>query len=279
MENKNVEYMGKALGLERRIVGVNFLAYRTEYDECPAKESERKGTFCSFVNRASHGEVLKVCGKHFACQGGALAIGVKDEPERTRSGRIYEHCGLYGSHAIARSVNEGMTHIEHKIYGVMVGPLGEIEDADVVIILGTAKQMMRIVQGYTYEYGVAEHLSTVGNQAMCSDLCAKPFMNNDINFSFMCCGARINTRCSDGEMGASMPVQMFKHVVNGVLQTLNLTEPNSVKEEILSRLSDPMELGVEIRMNDSYGKNAGQYQKRAMEMEADEAEGYDRAVH
>lgn len=273
MEDIRVKRLVKALGLERHIVGIEFLAYRQEFEESKAEALKEKRTFCGFVNKASRGESLKVTGENFSCLGGAQSIGVLVEPETTKSGRLYEHCGLYSSHAVARSVNEGMQHIKHKVYGVKASPLEETEDADVVIILGNAKQMMRIIQGYSYEYGVAHHLTTVGNQAMCSDLCAKPFMNNDINFSLMCCGARASTQCTDGEMGVGMPIQIFRRVVDGVLATLNLTETNNVKKEILERLDSPDELGFEITMNTSYGKNAGEYREKALKMEKEEAIG------
>ena len=80
------------------------------------------------------------------CSGGSYAVGLREEPERTKSGRIYEHCGLYSSHAVARNVNESMTHIPDRSYGIAMAPLEMMADADVVIILCTAKQAYMDVQ-------------------------------------------------------------------------------------------------------------------------------------
>ena len=272
MEELNVKRLEKALSLKRNIVGVHFLAYKMEYDESPVAPSEKRGSFCSFVNRASRGEHFKINAQHFTCQGGASSIGVTEETEDRRTGRLYQHCGLYSSHAIARLVNSSMNHIPHKIYGVEIGPLSAVESADVVIIIATAKQCMRLIQGYTYEYGPATHLSTVGNQAACSDLCAKPFVNNDLNISFMCCGMRMCTQADDGEMGVGLPIQMFSKVTNGVLQTLNLTEQNKYILSLSAELEDPDELGIELRLDEGYGKNAQKYEDEARKMaEAEEA--------
>ena len=103
---------------------------------------------------------------------------------------------------------------------------------------------------------------------MCSDLCAKPFMNNDLNISFMCCGDRLNTKCSDGEMAAGMPIQMFPRVAEGILATLNITEPPQFKKALLERLDTPEELGFAIDMGAHYGKNAAAYQQACLRMEA-----------
>ena len=138
--------------------------------------------------------------------------------------------------------------------------------ADIVIILGNARQMMRIMQGYSNKFGMARHLSTVGNQAMCSDLVAKPFSNNDINLSLLCAGARRNTQCTEGEMGAGFPIQYMSPLTEGVLITLNLVECNEEKKRILEALEEPMELGMAIEMNMSYIQKGMRYRQYCLEM-------------
>lgn len=270
MENQLVSRFVKGLGLKRHVVGVNFLAYREEFEKYDAPAATIRRSICGFANMAMNGECVKFRAEDVGCSGGSYAVGLREEPERTKSGRIYEHCGLYSSHAVARNVNESMTHIPDRSYGIAMAPLEMMADADVVIILCTAKQAMRIIQGYTYIYGCAKQLSTVGNQAMCSDMCAKPFMNNDLNITFMCCGARINTKCDDGEMAIGMPIQKFKPVAEGVLSTLNVTEPVQFKRELLERLDTPDELGFDIDMTALYAKNAAAYQEECMRMEQEE---------
>ncbi|EOS73791.1 hypothetical protein C817_04908 [Dorea sp. 5-2] len=77
-------------------------------------------------------------------------------------------------------------------------------------------------------------------------------MNNDINISLLSRDARKNGGFSMQEMGASIPIHMLQHVLDGILETVNLTENNKPKQEILSRLDDPEELGFSIRMNYDY---------------------------
>jgi len=266
MENENVFKLRKALRLERRIVGVHFLAYRQEYDASSFAPMQGKRSFCNMVHLASNGEKIKIHGENFSCQGGAESLGLFDQPEVTTSGRFFYECGLYSSRALARQVHEGMQHIEHRIYGIEVAPLEEMGKADIVIILGNARQMMRIMQGYSNKFGMARHLSTVGNQAMCSDLVAKPFSNNDINLSLLCAGARRNTQCTEGEMGAGFPIQYMSPLTEGVLITLNLVECNEEKKRILEALEEPMELGMAIEMNMSYIQKGMRYRQYCLEM-------------
>lgn len=67
-----------------------------------------------------------------------------------------------------------------------------------------------------------------------------------------------------------MPIQKFKPVAEGVLSTLNVTEPVQFKRELLERLDTPDELGFDIDMTALYAKNAAAYQEECMRMEQEE---------
>jgi uncharacterized protein (DUF169 family) len=237
------------------------LAYPQEYETSRFDPLAHQYTFCGMVNRASHGEALKAAGGDFACLSGAQALGVSEVGEVTSSGRRYRECGLYSSFAVARQIIDSMRYLRHKMYGIELAPLEKMDAADTVIIIGNARQMMRVMQGYAHQFGEPKNLSTVGNQAICSDLVAKPFSNNDINLTLMCAGARRYTKCGDGEMGAGIPVQMFRALTEGVLATMNLVENNDEKQRILDGLNNPMALGIPVEMNQSYVANAERYRK------------------
>lgn len=49
---------------------------------------------------------------------------------------------------------------------------------------------MRIVQAYTYKYGVHKNITLGGNQGICSECTAVPYENNDLNISTLCSGTR-----------------------------------------------------------------------------------------
>jgi len=146
---------------------------------------------------------------------------MREESERMHSGQLMSHCGLYSDLGIAREVCKNTMPIPQKIYGLEIGPLAEMEEADVVIVIGMAEQIMHIVEGYTYHYGVPQPFISVGNCAMCSDMTSKPFMRNDLNLSLMCCGARTSTASDFGELGVGMPAHMFRYVADGVMKLIH----------------------------------------------------------
>jgi uncharacterized protein (DUF169 family) len=268
MENDAVFRMSKALRLERQIVGLRFLAYRQELETSAFSPLAHKRTFCGMAHAASQGEIFTARGEDFGCPAGALALGVAEENEVSRSGRGFCSSGLYGSFAAARQAKDSMRYINHRMYGIELGPLAKMDAADTVIIIGNARQMMRIMQGYAHQFGAPKNLCAIGNQAMCSDLVSKPFNNNDINLTLMCKGARENTKCGDGDMGAGFPAQMFHAIAEGVLATMNLVETNAEKQRILDGLETPMALGIGVEMNQSYGVNIDRYNRRCAKMEA-----------
>lgn len=219
MENDRVAKVTEELGLDRQIVGIRFLVYEKDYDDSTAEAVNGKNRLCGFVNRANHGKKMKVKLDNFSCGGGPNQTGMNQAPDSHVSGQGMKHCGLYSDLGIGRAVCESFSRIQQKIYGMEVSPLSEMQDADVVIVLGMAEQIMRVMEGYAYHYGVPKPFISVGNGAMCSDMTAKPFMRNDINLSLMCCGARTSTVSDLGELGVGMPSHMFRYVADGILKT------------------------------------------------------------
>lgn len=218
MENERVAKVAEEIGLKRQIVGIRFLVYQKDYDASTAEASRGKNRLCGFVNKANYGAKQKVVLDNFSCTGGPNQTGMSLASESHISGQGMKHCGLYSDLGIGKAVCDSFSRIPQKIYGLEIAPLSEMEDADVVIILGMAEQIMRVMEGYAYHYGVPKPLVSVGNGAMCSDMTAKPFMRNDINLSLMCCGARTSTVSDMGELGVGMPSHMFRYVADGILR-------------------------------------------------------------
>ena len=214
MEQERIKSISEKLELKREIVGIRFLVYEQDYDTCSAEKTEIKTRLCGFVNRATHGKRTKVVSENFTCSSGPELTGMREESERMHSGQLMSHCGLYSDLGIAREVCKNTMPIPQKIYGLEIGPLAEMEEADVVIVIGMAEQIMHIVEGYTYHYGVPQPFISVGNCAMCSDMTSKPFMRNDLNLSLMCCGARTSTVSELGEL----PAHMFRYIAEGVMK-------------------------------------------------------------
>ena len=261
MYKNDVWRLEKALFLENSPVGIKFIKNENKYNNVDLPTIKGKINFCYMVRRAIRGKHFKVNADNFRCINAVYAMGLVEPNEHVTSGEILSICGLYENEVIAKQVIDSMKYLDQKIYGLEIGPLSEMADVDAVIIIANALQVMRIFQGYTYGHGPAENLLSMGNQAMCSDLVAKPLSNNDINVSFFCKGARLFGQCSDGELGVGMPGTMFPKVVDGVIKTLTPVENNKVKQKILDGLDEPKALDTEIVMDTDYVKTIAAYVK------------------
>ena len=260
MDNLQITRVSKALGLENKILGLRFLVLEKEYNDSLAEEHEGF-SLCSLVKLACKGKSVKCNASTIGCDDAAYAMGLKEVPEYVYSGRKEYEDRKYLSKSIAFQVQNEKKYIPQKIYGVIISPLEEIENPDLVIVIATAKDMMRLTQGYSRYYGVNKNLLSIGVQGICSELVSKPFMNNDLNVSLLSNCCRKLTDFSAGCMGASFPIHLAENIFKGILETVNLTENNIPKKKILERLDSPDELGFEIVMNYDYAIQASKYEE------------------
>ena len=252
-------YFKNILNLQRNVVGVRFIEFKEDYEALDLPE--QKGTTCLLGRRGFEGLHIKADAEHITCDYGAGAIGVKKAHPTIAAGQSYAGCGLYNSKSVAHAVVEDMHFLNHQVYGVEIGKLEDIEQPDLVLVVCNTLQAMRIFQGYAYTYGTPKHVTFVGNQAMCGDMLAKPFYNNDINLSLFCEGARKYGGYGEGELGISMPAEMFHTVAYGVYMTVdpvaNVAEKKAIEERLreagFTEQFDPYE---------SYGRRLDEFDDR-----------------
>lgn len=250
------KYLKAILDLDRNVAGARFIEFKEDYDKLDILE--QKGTMCILGRKGLEGNHIKANANNIVCDYGAYAVGIKKPHENIVAGNSYAVCGLYNSKSIASKVVESIHYFNHEIYGIEIGPLSEVDNADLAFIVCNTKQAMRIFQGYTYYYGPAKHISFMGNQAMCGDMLSKPFYHNDINVSLFCKGARKYGGFGDGELGISMPLEMFYNVAYGVFMTVDPVENPREKAEISKRL-EAMGIEYNFDMSASYGKMLDEY--------------------
>ena len=147
MKNRDVNRMTKALGLRRKIIGVRFLYFKQEYEKLSVEEYGRKTSYCMMVKHAMEDNCFKAKLENFGCRCALEALGLDEEMECVESGQRYYSLNLYESRAVAKDVTKDISRIKQKIYGVQLGPLEQLEDADVAIFMVNAYQLMRVVQG------------------------------------------------------------------------------------------------------------------------------------
>ena len=261
---KNADFLNKMLGLDREIIGVRFLYFSDDYKQLDVDEYGKKTSYCMMVKSAMSGKHFKEKAENFGCRCAIEALGIAEEMPCVESGERYYSIKLYESRAVAKAVTRDISRIKQSAYGVEMGPLRDVEDADVVIFMVNAYQLMRVVEAYSYKYGIPKNVHMAGNQGVCADLTAAPFEQNDLNFSVLCAGTRKVCGWRDDEMGVGVPVQQFKPLVEGMIQTLNYIEYPERKAAIRSRLDASDELGIEIDDDLHYGKLGKEYVSPAL---------------
>ena len=261
MDALKIVRVRKALGLKREMVGIRFMPYKKEYDLSDATE-KRHVALCEVVSDASRGIHGKTRSGMLSCKAAGYIIGLEEAPSNIRSGLEDYRNEKYASYSVSHQVSNSKDYIDHSIYGVEAFPVNhDVNGADIIIFITTAKNVMRIMQGYARYYGVAGNLLTMGVHGICSGLISRSFVNNDINISLLSPDSRDKGGFDAREMGVSVPVNMLETVLDGILETVNLTENNAPKREILARLEYPEELGFPIRMNYDYAIQAAEYSR------------------
>ncbi len=242
-----------ALKLDRKIAGVKFLFSEDEFEKADAKKLSGKLAYCVMVKAAMSGKGTKASARSFGCMGAAKALGVVEPDEMSSSGRFYQKLGLYQDLTISKNVQRNMTFCGHKAYGVMVKPVDAYdEEPDVVLIVTTPYNGMRIIQGYTHMFGYNTSYKIAGNQAVCSECTAFPFESNNINVSLLCSGTRFKAGWGDDELVIGFPFNQFLSIIKGIHATLDLTEPNEKKSEIEARCQKTGEAAPEIHYDKNY---------------------------
>lgn len=222
-----------ALEIKRQVVGVKFFDDPQSFETACGKQPDIKMPYCVMVKVAMAGVALKVTLNNISCNGARNVLGLTEPLASFLTGESGHRLGLYCDQDVARKAAAQLSRIENRSYGLQIMPLEYFPTApDVVIIVTSAYNVMRLMQGVGYHHGVKKTCSISGNQAFCSELTAEPMESGEVNLSLLCSGTRFWCGWGKDEMGIGIPYQHFEAMVAGVMNTLNATEPLLEKQRI-----------------------------------------------
>lgn len=233
----NKEILDKAyccLELDRKIVGIKFLHSPLEYEKETAEELKNKINYCVLVKIAMSGYGKKAKLDVFGCMSAARAFGMVEPDDIWLEGCCYKNKGMYRDLATSRKVVRNTSCSTQKAYAIVVKPLEEYgeDEPDIVIMVTHPYNIMRLIQGYTYEFGTYNSYKLIGNQAFCSECTAYPLESNEINISALCSGTRYYAGWKKEEMALGIPYGKFERMIEGLSKTANVLEPSWEKEKI-----------------------------------------------
>ncbi len=237
MEEFTVKELGRrlacAIDWPRQSAGIRFLFDKEEFEEACAVELKKPIHFCRMVRAATLGNAVKADASSHKCIAAARALGLAEADEFHRSGQRGLAFQLYHDLGSAKYTRDRQTLCDHKAYGVMVKPLEAYEKEEnpphMIQIITNPYYAMRIIQGYTYYYGIETGFKMSGLQAVCSESTAYPYMSNHINLSMLCGGTRRFCKWGEDEVCVSIPYTKFPLTVEGTLRTMNLQDDNDKK--------------------------------------------------
>lgn len=257
------EYTVKELGARlhcaidwpRKVVGVQFLFTEKEFTNADAVELKKPINYCRMVKSATLGHSIKADIKAQGCIAASRALGFEIPDENHRSGNRGLNIQLYHDLGTAKYTRDRQTLCDHTVVGVMIKPLLQYEVQDglphVVLAIVNPYYAMRLIQGYTYYYGIQTNFKMSGLQAICSESTAYTYMSNDINLSTLCGGTRMYCKWSDNELAVAIPYTKFPLTVEGTLRTMDLQDNNEKKNRIRKKLAEN-NMEDEFTMHDDF---------------------------
>ncbi|MFV9645099.1 MAG: DUF169 domain-containing protein [Desulfobacterales bacterium] len=239
-----------------RPVGVKLIPKGKDIPQGTKPPGEYQGIpWCEAVKIAAiKDEVVVINRDNVGCPAAAIALGLVDEYEKEplggkrkytdlmnetaspadfTKGFVYackesdnmqfalfgkEDTGRYETLGVALKAVSGMTAIQPAIMDAAVAyPADKLDMApDVVILAVKPKQTLLAIQGYNFLTGSRFEMSTIGIRAVCADLTALPFLEQRLNGSFFCLGARAIARWGGDLLGLGMPFSIFRIMVTGM---------------------------------------------------------------
>ncbi|NMB13874.1 MAG: DUF169 domain-containing protein [Gallicola sp.] len=250
---ESVSQIESYLDLDRKPVGVKFFFDKESFDNFEVDQRDRKVTYCNSVQLASKGQSMKLTKENQGCPNGAFALNFTDVPDPIASGKGRFKKGIYKDVETSKKINDDMMFMKERPYGIAVMPLENYDtEPDVVIVVGSSYNVMRIIQGHGYHNGYTTNLRTVGLQAVCQDLTTYPYNSEDINISLLCPGTRLVADWVPNEIGIGIPFKKWYEIVDGIKETINPFERNKNKEAIKERLEERGLSSDELKFNENY---------------------------
>lgn len=205
-----------ALNLKKSPVAIKFILREEDLIEGIPK-IEKPVRHCEMVQKAAQGDVFYATAEDQACKGGAAALGIDEAPAKLKTGEFYYSLGRFSSLGSAKRTIDAIPKIDLDVYAIVYSPLEKaVFDPDVIVIIGTPAQAMKISQALVYTLGGRVEADFAGIQSICADAVAGPFMRKTPNITLACSGSRQYADIKDEEVIVGLNGENIGCVVNAL---------------------------------------------------------------
>jgi len=153
------------------------------------------------------------------CKGGAAAMGLGHMPPKLASGEFYyDKLKHFKTLEASKKTLDRVPMVEaESTVATLYAPLESASFVpDVVVIIGSPKQVMLLTQAALYNEGGRIEAEFAGKQSLCSDAVAEPYLSGKMGITVGCTGSRSYTDIQDSELTVGIPAKILKDLVEGL---------------------------------------------------------------
>lgn len=174
---------------------------------------KRADKHCLFVGQARDGHMFYAQNDDISCPLARFNLGLdaKSDKSLLALAKTLVEWGDAKSEEVALYyLNSALTlPLENKYIIYFPMPYDKLLLPSVIVMLGTSRKLMSLVQIATRLTGERIEAILGGVGAMCGECTAIPVVTGKINISLGCSGSRSQTRLEDGELFMALPSKVY----------------------------------------------------------------------
>jgi len=218
MSNETVSQELKSLlGLRGSPVAVKLVRTAAEIPAGYQKVSG-KSRHCQFVQDARlKGMQGYATQEEHLCKGGAAVLGIEPVPEKVASGNMYYTLGNFKTEEGALETVTAIPKSSEQHYASVYSPLETAAfEPDVVVIVATPRQALRMTQAYLHATGGRFTSDFSGIQSICADAVVAVRERGVPNMTLGCNGSRKNSGIAEDEVIIGLPPKVLPAMVEAL---------------------------------------------------------------
>jgi len=177
-----------------------------------------KSRHCQFVQNArlTGTKGYATLDEHM-CKGGAGVMGIGPIPEHLSTGSTFHKLGNFRTAEGALDTVSAIPKSTESYYASVYSPLESAEfEPDVVVVIATPKQALRLSQAYLHELGGRISSDYSGIQSLCADAVVAVIERGVPNMTLGCNGSRKNTGIADEEVILGIPPRNLPAIIEAL---------------------------------------------------------------
>ena len=175
-------------------------------------------TFCQAVRMAAFGGWhIHMAPRDMGCKTAQWIFGFRepDEWDVEHHRQMYVSTDEEAKSLVAFKPGFGKGEIQ----GIEVGPLGDGEGWDVVMVIVDSLQALRLLQAWTFHHQEGVNLSLGSSSLICSFGAISAYKKESLVLTLPCIGAKVYGLYQDHELVCAFPKSLLEEILEGLKET------------------------------------------------------------